>query len=404
MKNKKGVKNSSIVVPGFHFAGVSAGIKGDKKLDLALIVSDRPAKAAATFTTNALKAAPVLQGQRVLKGGMLQAVVVNSGNANAATGPQGLKHSFQTAKAVARLLKISANHVLVSSTGKIGVPLPVKKIIMVLPHAVRTLSPRKLSLAAKAICTTDAFPKIYRLSGKLGGRPYSIVGLAKGAGMIEPRMATMLAYILTDLDLPLAPMRKLFSEVVEATFNSITVDGDTSPNDTALLMANAASRIPPLKPGSLAWKKFAAGLFEVCQQLAWMMVADGEGASKCVEIHIKGAKNAKSAKKIAFSIARSQLVKTSFFGEDPNWGRIFAAAGYSGETLDPSKVDIFYGPISLVKRGRPLSKVQEAKAHRLMKTPAFQVTMDLHLGKGEAKVWTSDLTYGYVKINAEYRT
>ena len=404
MKRKKEFKNSSINVSGFKFSGVSAGIKGNKKPDLALIVSDFPAKAVATFTTNRLIAAPVLQGLRVIRDGRLQAVVINSGNANAATGPKGLKDSLKTAEIAAHLLKISPQKVLVSSTGKIGIPLPMKKILHGLPQAVKSLSSQGFQKAAAAILTTDAFPKFHTVTGKIGGKAFTVAGLAKGAGMIEPHMATMLAYILTDLDLNFSAMKKSFSQVVEKTFNSITVDGDTSTNDTALLLANGASGIPALNPRSPGWKKFKAALQEVCAALAYQMVKDGEGATKAVEIYVKGALNSKSAKNICFSISRSQLVKTSFFGEDPNWGRVFAAVGYSGETFDPSKVDIFYGPIPLVKKGAPLSKTHESKAHQVMRNPSFRVTVDLKMGKGEAKVWTSDLTYDYVKINAEYRT
>lgn len=397
-------KMQNIFIPGFTFSGVSAGIKVGKKLDLALICCDPPAKAVATFTGNRLKAAPVLQGMKVIRGGKLGAVVVNSGNANAATGPKGLKHSFQTAEAAARLLCIPAKQILVSSTGKIGMPLPIEKLIRALPQACRSLSPQGLPLASQAIMTTDAFPKLCQFRGRIRGKPFSVVGFAKGAGMIEPHMATMLAYILTDLDLPLAAMRRTFREVVEKTFNSISVDGDTSTNDTALFLANGASGIPALKPGSSDWAQFRRGLEEVCQTLAQKIVEDGEGATKVVEIQISGAKNEASARCIAFTIARSCLVKTSFFGEDPNWGRVFAALGYSGETFDPRRVDIHYGPIPLVRKGLSTGLAYEKRAHRIMKNAAFTVRVDLHQGKGEAKVWTSDLTYDYVKINAEYRT
>jgi glutamate N-acetyltransferase / amino-acid N-acetyltransferase len=391
-------------VPGFRFAGISAGIKQNRQPDLALIVSDIPAKAVATFTTNRLQAAPVLQGKRVIKGARLQAVVINSGNANAATGPRGLRDSLQTAAAVARLLRVPAGSVLVSSTGKIGIPLPVKKIVKALPKVAARLSPSGLTEAARAIMTTDAFPKYHQVKGELFGKPFTIAGFAKGAGMIEPNMATMLAYVVTDLDFHVPSLKRLFSKIVESTFNSITVDGDTSTNDTALLLANGMSGIPALQPGSPGWRKVEALLYELCASLAWMMVKDGEGGTKAVEIHVLGAKNSKSAKNIAFTVARSQLVKTSFFGEDPNWGRVFAAVGYSGESFDPKKVDIHYGEVPLVRKGLPTPSHHEKQAHRLMKNPTFKVTVHLNQGKGEAKVWTSDLTYDYVKINAEYRT
>lgn len=393
-----------IKIPGFTFSGVIAGIKQAKKPDLALIVADRPAKATATFTTNRLKAAPVLQGQQAIRSGKLRAIVVNSGNANAATGPKGLKNAFATAEAAAKALKISKNEVLVSSTGKIGVQLDVGKIRRALPAAVRGLSADNFTAAARAIMTTDAFPKWHVARGKIGGRLFTVAGFGKGAGMIEPHMATMLAYVFTDLDLPAAAMRKAFRAAVEDTFNAISVDGDTSTNDTAVLLASGASGIPTLRPGTAPWRAFEKTLREVCQYLAWMMVQDGEGATKVVEVHVRGAKTARSAKKIAYSIARSPLVKTSFFGQDPNWGRVFAAVGYSGETFDPSRVDISYGPVPLVRRGLPTPVANEARAHKIMKNKSFRVLVELNGGRGEAKVWTSDLGYGYVKINAEYRT
>jgi len=398
------MKTKLFQIPGFRFCGIAAGIKGTKKNDLALIVSDRPAKAVATFTTNRLKAAPVLQGQAVLKKNSLCGVVVNSGNANAATGKRGLQDSLKTASEAERFLKLPKGSVLVSSTGKIGIPLPVQKIVKALPLAASQLSAQGLSQAAHAIMTTDAFPKMHSVQGKIGGKTFHLAGFAKGAGMIEPHMATMLAYVMTDLDMDLALMRKTFRKAVDESFNSITVDGDTSTNDTALLMANGASGIKIRSGDAAATRAFTKALEEVCRTLAWMMVKDGEGATTIVEVFIRGAKSAASAKKIAYSIARSQLVKTSFFGRDPNWGRVFAAVGYSGETFDPSSVDIYYGPVQLVRRGQPLGGSTERKAHSVMKGPGFRVLVDLHQGKGEAKIWTSDLSYDYVRINAEYRT
>lgn len=396
------MSSQKILVAGFRFASLAAGIKANKKPDLALLVADRPAKATAVFTTNLLQAAPVLQGQKVIRSGKLQAILINAGCANAATGQQGLKNSFASAKAVARQLKISENSVLVSSTGKIGVQLPIEKIEAAMPKAVAGLKAQGFDAAARAIMTTDAFPKVHVVKGKIGGKAYTIAGMAKGAGMIEPHMATMLAYLFTDLDLPAGAMKKAFKQAVDKSFNAISVDGDTSTNDTAVLLASGASGIPALKPGSAAFKQFEKDLLAVCQRLAWMMVQDGEGATKVAQIQVKGAKTPASARKIAYTIARSPLVKTSFFGEDPNWGRVFAAVGYSGETFDPSRVDIFYGSVALVKNGAPTAPPSREKAHQLMLKDHFQVIVDLKQGRGEAEVWTSDLGHGYVKINAEY--
>jgi glutamate N-acetyltransferase/amino-acid N-acetyltransferase len=401
---RKGLRSSRMLIPGYRFAGVHARIKGNKRKDLGLIVSDRPAKAVACFTTNRLKAAPVVQGQKVLRDGRLQAVVVNSGNANVATGAQGLKHAFATAANAARVLGISPHQVLVSSTGKIGVRLEIKKILQALPSAAHALSERGVMDFAQAILTTDKFVKIHQVKAKFRGKSFTLLGIAKGAGMIAPDMATMLAYILTDLDVALPVMKKIFPFIVSQTFNCVSVDGDMSTNDTALLMANGASGISLKSLRSPGMKQFAAGLHEVCRALALKMVEDGEGATKVVKIHVRGAKSQKSARGIADAVARSPLVKTSFFGEDPNWGRVFAAVGYSGETFDPSRVDIRYGSVSLVRRGVFTSHEQEAKAHKVMKKRNFTVTVDLHQGSGSAEVWTSDLTYEYVKINAEYRT
>lgn len=398
------MSSKNIVVPGFRFSAVKAGIKQNHQLDLALIVADTPAKAVAMFTTNRLKAAPVLQGQKVIRQGSLQAVLINAGNANAATGPQGLKNAWASAAALSQQLKISPNQILVSSTGKIGVQLPIKKIVQALPQAVGSLSIDGFEAASRAIMTTDAFPKTYAVRGKIGAKTFTLAGFAKGAGMIEPNMATMLAYIMTDLDLPLPAMRKVFRAAVEQSFNSVSVDGDMSTNDTSLFLASGVSDIPLLKPGSASWRKMESALHEVCGHLAKMMVQDGEGATKVVEIHIQGAKTAASAKRIAYRVARSLLVKTSFFGQDPNWGRVFAAVGYSGETIDPRRVDIDYGPVPLVRNGVPTPPANERRAHRIMKADAFTVRVHLHQGSGEAKVWTSDLGYDYVKINAEYRT
>lgn len=404
LDQKIGKPGQDIVVPGYRFAGVSSGIKESKALDLALIVSDRPAQAVATFTTNRVKAAPVLQGQQVLKNGKLQAVVINSGNANAATGQEGLKHSFETADCAAKELGLDSDLVLVSSTGKIGEKLPIAKITRAIPGAVTALSSRNFSLVAQSIVTTDRFVKTCQLQGQMGKKTFHVTGVAKGAGMIEPHMATMLAYIMTDLSLPIGLMRRSFRQIVETSFNSITVDGDTSTNDTALLMANGTSGLYVSSTEDRLYKKFKTMCHQVCKNLAWMMVADGEGATKLVEICVQGAQSHKAAKRVAYSVARSQLVKTSIFGEDPNWGRVLAAIGYSGETFDPSKVDIYYGPICLMRNGSPISLNSKQNILKYMKNLFVKISINLKGGSGESKVWTSDLGYEYVRINAEYHT
>ena len=391
-------------VPGFQFAGVTCGLKVKAHAkDLGLVVSERPARVVGMFTTNQVKAAPVLFCERQIKRGHFRALVVNSGNANACTGSSGDHATQATAASLAKHLQVPVDSIYVCSTGKIGVPLPLAKVKRGLEQAVQVLSPNDLPTFSQAIMTTDRFPKIAQVKAKLGKTPFTLLGVAKGAGMIEPHMATMLAFILTDLNLNLPWMRKVFREVVEATFNSISVDGDCSTNDTALWIANGkAANSPPL--GVSQQKVVKQALYEVCHGLAKLMVADGEGATKVVKIIVKGAATHRAAKNIAYSVARSFLVKTAFFGEDPNWGRILAAVGYSGETLHPQRVDISIGSVCLVKKGQINKASLELKAHKIMKSKEYQVKIDLNIAQGEASLLTSDLTVDYVKLNSEYRT
>ncbi len=392
---------------GFHFAGLYCGIKeSSKKMDLALIYSTVPAIAVASFTTNLAKAAPVLVDEIQMKSGKAQAILINSGNANACTGEKGLQNAWSMLKQTAEQLKIPEKLVLISSTGKIGVQLPLKKISQGIKQIAPELSPLSLEDAAKAILTTDLFPKFYGVKAKCAGKEYSIIAFAKGAGMIEPAMkhATMLGYFMTDLNIARPLLRKIFSRVIDRTFNRISVDGDMSTNDTAILLANGLAENEQLKEMNSDAEIFEKKLEEVAQYLALKMVEDGEGATKVVEIRIEGAKNEKEARLAAYSVARSELVKTSFFGQDPNWGRVFAAVGYSGATFDPKKIDIYYGKVKLVSKGVSTAGNSEAKAHEVMKAPYFTVRVQLNKGDGFFRMWTSDLNYNYVKINAEYRT
>jgi glutamate N-acetyltransferase/amino-acid N-acetyltransferase len=391
-------------VRGFQFSGVVSGIKKNRKKDLGLIYCTVPARAVGFFTSNRVQAAPVLQGRDVMRRGKLRAVLANSGNANSVTGRQGLRDSYLSARELARALGVSEREILVSSTGKIGEPLPMKRILAGIPIAVQELRESGCKHFSEAIRTTDAFPKACYRQGRIGGKKYSLLGIAKGAGMIEPHMATMLSYVVTDLQLPLGLMREAFRQAVGESFNSIVVDGDQSTNDTALFLSSGLSPASLSSVKSQGYPAFRKLLHEVCQTLALMMVQDGEGATKVVEIVVRGAKNDASARRIAYTVARSPLVKTSFFGEDPNWGRVFAAVGYSGEDLKPAKVDIYYGPVPLVRSGRPTGILFEKRAHQVMKRPRFTVRVELKQGRGLARVFTSDLTYDYVKINAEYRT
>ena len=401
-------------VRGFRFSGLPAGIKKTGKKDLALIVSDVPSVVVGSFTTNLVQAAPVWVSKKNIRSGICRAVVVNSGNANACTGSRGLKDAEAMVRATAKALRISERHVLVSSTGKIGVPLPITRIVSKIPEAVRALSHDGLERAAQAILTTDNGVKLARASGKIFGKNYTIVGFAKGAGMIAPQMkvgharharhATMLAYILTDAFVPKAVLHSLFSSGVEETFNRVTVDGDMSTNDTALILANGLAGNRPFQLKTPECRKFARNLYNVMDSLARQMVRDGEGATKCVAIEVKRAKNDADARKIAVAVANSPLVKTSFFGQDPNWGRVLGAAGRAGATLHPERVDIFYENVCVARRGQSTGEAADRKAKGVMKHPAFRVTVDCNLGRGAFRVYSSDLTLEYVKINSCYRT
>ncbi len=402
-----------VQIKGFQFAGIYSGIKEhSKKLDLALIYSEKPCSVAGTFTSNRVKAAPVVLCEKRMKKAKAQAVVINSGNANACTGAQGLKNAERMVKVAAKALQISEDLVFISSTGKIGVQLPIEKIEKGIIEASEALHADNLALAAQAILTTDLFSKVHVLRGKCQGKTYTLAGFAKGAGMIEPAMrpasnskhATMLGYFLTDLALPSSLLQTILNRVVDASFNCITVDGDMSTNDTALALANGMSGNIPLKAGSKEAKEFEKLFEELARALALQMVEDGEGATKVVEIKVEGARSSSEARQIAYSIGRSQLVKTSFFGQDPNWGRVLAAVGYSGATFTPQKTDIYYGPVKLVSKGLAVGGDSERKAHEIMKNKYFTVRVVLKQGKAAFRLWTSDLNYDYVKLNAEYRT
>lgn len=407
--------SGKIRVKGFKFAGLHCGIKENPhKKDLSLIYSELPCQIAATYTTNLAKAAPVILDERKMKKGLCQAIIMNSGNANACTGNLGLKNAQKMINETAKALKLSPDLVFVSSTGKIGVQMPIEKICRGIRKIVSDLDETSIEDAARGILTTDFFPKIACVRGKMGKVSYNIAGFAKGAGMIEPAMrgptssgplhATMLGYFLTDLCIPAKVLQSVWNKVVDETFNRITVDGDMSTNDTAILLANGMAGNPPLRLNSREARHFEENLKTVAMNLALKMVEDGEGATKVVELIIQGARNEAEARRIAYKVGRSQLVKTSFFGEDPNWGRLLAAVGYSGEKVNPEKVDIYYGKVKLVSKGLGLPKSVERKAHQVMKAKHFPIIIDLKQGKASYRIWTSDITYDYVKLNAEYRT
>jgi glutamate N-acetyltransferase / amino-acid N-acetyltransferase len=397
-------KGKEMNIKGFKFAAVEAAIKKPGRLDLALICSETPARVAAVFTTNKVKAAPVLLDEERVKACSCRAVVVNSGNANACTGAQGMADARATAHLVAEQLGVPEETVLVASTGVIGVPLPMERLTGAIPALAGKLGDGTLGDVAAAIMTTDTFPKMESRQGTAGGKVYTVAGVAKGAGMIMPDMATMLAFLVTDAAVEPEFLRQVFRAGVDRSFNAITVDGDTSTNDTALILANGEAGNAPLASGSRDSAGFAALLDDILLSLAKQIVRDGEGATKFVEVRIRGAASDADAKRAARAVANSLLVKTAFFGQDANWGRIFAAVGYSGAELEQSRAELFFDEVRMVQGGVFAGGDAEARGTEILRKKEFSVTVDLHLGDGEAVVYTSDLSYDYVKINADYRT
>ena len=387
---------------GFSAAGLACGLKKDGAPDLALVFSESPAVAAGVFTTNKVKAAPVIVSQEHLAAEYARAVVLNSGNANACLGEQGLQDARAVATETAGLLQISPEEVLLGSTGVIGVPLPVGKILAALPNLVKSLSTTGGAAAARAIMTTDTRPKEWGCYFELGGEEVRIGGMAKGSGMINPKMATMLAVITTDARVERELLREALREVVALTFNRITVDGDTSTNDTVFLLANGMAGAPPVTRGR-SLDEFKAALYDVAVHLAKMIVEDGEGATKFITVRVTGAATVEEAEAAGRAVANSNLVKTAFFGEDANWGRILAAVGYSGIDFSPETTEISLGGLPVFKDGRGLP-FSEEEAKRILKAPTVEVVINLHRGAAEASIWTCDLSYDYVRINASYRS
>jgi glutamate N-acetyltransferase/amino-acid N-acetyltransferase len=387
---------------GYRASGSSAGIKADNGLDLALLVSDTPATAAAVFTTNRAQAAPILVSREHLSasGGVARAIVVNSGCANACTGDDGLRAAREMAAETARLVRCSVAEVLVASTGVIGVALPIEKIRAALPAALRGLGNDHGSLAARAIMTTDPFPKEAAAEVKIGSRTIRIGGMAKGSGMIEPMMATMLGFITTDADVPQPLLSRALREAVDDSFNAITVDGECSTNDSVMLLANGASGAS-INLGNC--DAFVDGLHAVCRELAMGIVRGGEGATKLVTVTVTGAASAVEARRAAKAIANSLLVKTAIHGGDPNWGRLIAVAGRANVAFELSRAAVMIGPTTLFRDGRPHDEAS-AEAAEYLKGKEIAVSVDLGSGAASSIVWTCDLSAEYVRINAEYRT
>ena len=387
---------------GFRASGVSAGIKANGRPDLALLVSDRTATAAAVFTTNKAQAAPVLIAREHLGAshGTARAVVVNSGCANACTGADGMHAARRMAAETARHVGCCDEQVLVASTGVIGVALPIDKISAALPAAVESLDCAKGAAAAQAIMTTDPFPKEAAVTLVIGDRTVTIGGMAKGSGMIEPMMATMLAFVTTDAAVPQPLLDAALRETVTHTFNAITVDGECSTNDCVILLANGASGVE-VSEGSYA--AFTEALGEVCRELAIGIVRGGEGATKLVAVTVTGAETDDAARRAAKAVANSPLVKTAVHGGDPNWGRLVAVAGRAGVDFDVTRAIVRIGPIVLFDKGRPHDELAPQAAEYLK---GKELEISIHLGSGTARatVWTCDLSAEYVRINADYRT
>ncbi len=390
------------MIKGFKAAAVSAGLKKDKAPDMALIWSETEAHAAGVFTTSRVQAAPVVLTRQNIADGRARVIIANSGNANACTGSQGLDDARRVAASVAEELGIRADDVLVASTGVIGRYLDMDRVTHAVPDLVLSLSDQDILPAARAIMTTDSFPKVSMFDGHAGRHAYRIQGIAKGAGMIMPNMATMLAFLMSDIRIQPDLLRKVVREAVEGSFNRITVDGDTSTNDMVLMLANGMAGNRDLSKEDL--ESFTEGLRRVTGDLARMIVRDGEGATKVIDVRVHGAMSAAEALRAARTVANSSLVKTAFYGEDPNWGRIMAALGRAGIRMKEDCVDIWMDDVKIVHNGLGNGMKAEKKASGIMTGKEFSVTIDLKQGMYRDRVLTCDLTHEYVSINADYRT
>lgn len=396
-------------VSGFRAVGVTCGLKDSGKPDVALVLADRPCTAAAVFTKNLFKAAPVLYDMALMEHSSkgIWAVIINAGNANALTGEQGRQDAEQMARLVESSCELPPNSVFVMSTGVTGEPLPMDKITAGIQQAserIETEAGQRGVDAAQAIMTTDLVPKEAFTQTSIGGQTVSIGGMAKGSGMIHPDMATLLSVIATDARIESDVLNQALTQAVNRSFNRITVDGDTSTNDTVLVLASGRADHTEIAPNTLEYEAFVAALSDVCVQLARAIARDGEGATKLIEITVLRAATEDEAETAAKTIATSPLVKTALFGNDPNWGRVLAAAGRSGVRIDPAKVALWLGDYHLVEAGEPLDFDQEAAHNWLAGATEVAIVIELGVGQAQVTVWTCDLSYKYVEINAEYHT
>ncbi len=387
---------------GFKAAGVASGLKKNGGKDLGLIYSEVPATVAGVFTKNLVQAAPVWLDKQRIKSGQCQGVIVNSGNANCCTGDQGMRDAIAMTKFAASGLKISEDLILAASTGVIGQPLDIEKIKAAMPELVKDLKPDGIANLAEAIMTTDTVPKVVSCQGEVEGKLYTVTGVAKGSGMIRPDMATMLCFVVSDVNISHDLLKEALLTATDKSFNKITVDGDTSTNDTILVLANGLSDATVENP--VHKDSFQMVLCKVLTDLAKMVVKDGEGATKLVEIIIKGALTDEDAYKIADTVSNSNLVKTALFGEDANWGRILAAAGRAGVKIDPYTIDIFFDDVTIAERGMWCGEKAEIEAAKILKRDEFAISVDLNMGQGSASIFTCDFSVEYVQINADYRS
>ena len=406
----KQIKGGITVVPGFEAAAAAAQIKYEGRTDMALIYSSVPCVAAGTFTTNVVKAAPVKWDQKIVKqGGAVQAIIVNSGIANACTGEEGMQYCEETAQTAAEVFGIQKEQVLVSSTGVIGKQLPMEKIQAGIHMLAQAKGNDKLcgAEAAEAILTTDTHKKEAAVQLEIGGKTVTIGAMAKGSGMIHPNMCTMLSFLVTDAVIEKEVLQKVLSEDVEETYNMISVDGDNSTNDTVLFLANGLAQNVSICPGTEEYKAFAAAVHTVNEQLAKAIAGDGEGATALLEVEVVGAADKEQAKKISKSVVCSNLTKTAVAGHDANWGRILCAMGYAGVSFVPEQVDLFLesaaGTIQILSNGVALPYSEE-KATEILSEEKVKILADLKLGDGKATAWGCDLTHGYIDINADYRS
>ncbi len=389
---------------GFLAAGIHCGIKKSGLLDLALVVSEQAGPVAGVFTRNLVVAAPVVLDRLHLRQGAGRAILVNSGNANACTGAKGLAAAKKTVRVLARHIGSPSHHVFIGSTGVIGRAFPVDRIVNGIPRLIEHLSDHGGLDAARAIMTTDLRPKSIALQDSIGGHLITVGGMAKGSGMIHPNMATMLAYFTTDASITRSALQRALTLAVNESFNSISVDGDTSTNDTVLCLANGFAENRTIEEGTVAFRRFLLLLMEACQALALAICRDGEGVTKVVKIEVTGAATVAQARQIAQTIATSNLVKTALFGEDANWGRVMAAIGRAGVSIIPTKLSLWFGGFPMVQRGIGLGLMAERQIAKVFRQKEFTITVGLGQGRHQAHMWTTDLSFDYVRINASYRS